>query len=57
MRPLFQEIRICEEILQAEPGIRAMTLGLVKQRVDEESRRQFRYEFEKSQRKKSSRSR
>jgi len=42
MRPLYQEIHMCEDILKAEPGIRAMTLGLVKQRVDEESRRQAR---------------
>lgn len=57
MRPLYQEIHMCEDILKAEPGIRAMTLGLVKQRADEESRRQIRHEHEKSQRKRSGRSR
>ena len=53
MRRLYQELRMCEEILQAEPGIRAMTLGLVRQRVDEESRRQYRSDLGKTQRKRS----
>ena len=57
MRPLYQEIRMCDEILQAEPGIRAMTLGLVKQRVDEESRRQLRCELGKTQKNRTGRSR
>lgn len=51
MRPLYQELRMCEEILQAEPGIRAMTIGLAQQRVNEESRRQLRSDFGKTQRK------
>lgn len=42
MRPLYQEIRMCDEIIQAEPGIRAMTIGLVQQRVIEEQKRRFR---------------
>ena len=41
----------CEEILQAGPGIRAMTIGLVQQRVSEESRRQLRNNLGKTQRK------
>ena len=57
MRPLYQEIRICEEIVQAEPGIRAMTIGLVQQRVNEENRRQLRNDLGKTQRKSSGRSR
>lgn len=51
MRPLYQEIRMCDEIIQVEPGIRAMTIGLDKQRVDEESRRQLRNDLGKMQRK------
>ena len=51
MRPLYQEIRMCDEIIQAEPGIRAMTIGLVQQRVNEESRRQLRNDLGKNQRK------
>jgi len=51
MRPLYQELRMCEEILQAGPGIRAMTIGLVQQRVSEESRRQLRNNLGKTQRK------
>ena len=48
MRPLYQEIRMCDEIIQAEPGIRAMTIGLVQQRVNEESRRQARKDLAKN---------
>lgn len=48
IRPLYQEIRMCEEIIQAEPGIRAMTIGLVQQRVYEEQKRQFRKELAKT---------
>ena len=48
MRPLYQEIRMCDDIIQAEPGIRAMTLGLVQQRVNEESRRQSRQDLTKT---------
>lgn len=51
MRPLYQEIRMCDEIIQAEPGIRAMTIGLVQQRVNEESRRQLRNDQGRAQRK------
>ena len=51
MRPLYQEIRMCDDIIQTESGIRAMTLGLVKQRVNEESRRQLRNDLGKTQRK------
>ncbi len=51
MRPLYQEIRMCDEIIQAEPGIRAMTIGLVKQRADEESRRQLMNDLGRAQRK------
>lgn len=47
-RPLYQEIRMCDEIIQAEPGIRAMTIGLVQQRVNEESRRQARKDLAKN---------
>jgi len=57
MRPLYQEIRMCEDILKAEPGIRAMTLGLVKQRADEENRRQIGHEIENAQKKRTGRSR
>ena len=57
MRPLYREIHMCEDILKAEPGIRAMTLGLVKQRVDEENRRQIRHEIENTQKKRTGRSR
>ena len=57
MRPLYQEIRMCEDILKAEPGIRVMTLGLVKQRADEENRRQIRHEIEYAQKKRTGRSR
>lgn len=48
MRPLYQEIRMCDEIIQAEPGIRAMTIGLVQQRVIEESKRQARKDLAKN---------
>ena len=48
MRPLYQEIRMCDEIIQAEPCIRAMTIGLVQQRVNEESRRQARKDLAKN---------
>lgn len=51
MRPLYQEIRMCDEIIQAEPSIRAMTIGLVQQRVNEESRRQLRNDQGRAQRK------
>ena len=51
MRPLYQGIRMCEEIIQAEPEIRAMTIGLVQQRANEECRRQIRNDLEKTQRK------
>lgn len=51
MRPLYQELRMCEEIIQAEPEIRAMTIGLVQQRANEECRRQIRNDLEKTQRK------
>lgn len=57
MRPLYQEIHLCEDILKAEPGIRAMTLGLVKQRADEENIRQIRHEIENAQKKRTGRSR
>ena len=57
MRPLYQEIRMCEETIQAEPRIRAMTIGLVQQRVNEENRRQLRNDLGKTQRKSSGRSR
>jgi hypothetical protein len=42
---------MCDEIIQAEPGIRAMTIGLVKQRADEESRRQLMNDLGRAQRK------
>ena len=57
MRPLYREIHMCEDILKAEPGIRAMTLSFVKQRVDEENRRQIRHEIENAQKKRTGRSR
>lgn len=53
MRPLYQEIRMCEEIIQAKLGIRAMIIGLVQQRVNEENRRQLRNDLGKTQRKSS----
>ena len=57
MRPLYQEIRMCDEIIQAELGIRSMTIGLVQQRADEENRRQIRHEIENAQKKRTGRSR
>lgn len=42
---------MCDEIIQAGPGIRVMTIGLVQQRVNEESRRQLRNDQGRAQRK------
>ena len=49
MRPLYQELRMCDEILKTAPMVRQNAIKLVQQRKMEEQRRQHRKELEKTQ--------
>ena len=49
MRPLYQELRMCDEILKTAPMVRQNAIKLVQQRKMEEQRRQLRKEQEKAQ--------
>ena len=42
MRPLYQKLRMCDEVLKTEPAIRVNAINLVQQRVIEEQKRRFR---------------
>ena len=55
LRPLYKDLRMCEDILKTGPMARMNAIALVHQRVREEQRRQLRKELENSQRKKSGR--
>jgi len=48
MKPLYQELRMCNELLKTGPLARANSIALVQQRVREEERRRFRKELEKT---------
>lgn len=48
MRPLYQKLRMCDEVLKTGPLARANSIALVQQRVREEERRRFRKELEKT---------
>lgn len=48
MRPLYQKLRMCDEVLKTEPAIRVNAINLVQQRVREEQMRQFRKEMQKA---------
>ena len=48
MRPLYQELRMCDEILKTAPMVRQNAIKLVQQRKTEEQRRQLRKELEKT---------
>lgn len=48
MRPLYQKLRMCGEVLKTEPAIRVNAINLVHQRVYEEQKRQFRKEVAKT---------
>ena len=48
MRPLYQELRMCDEILKTAPMVRQNAINLVQQRKTEEQRRQLRKELEKT---------
>lgn len=48
MRPLYQKLRMCDEVLKTEPAIRVNAINLVQQRVYEEQKRQFRKELAKT---------
>ena len=47
MRPLYQELRMCDELLNSGPKIRENTINLVQQRAAEEQRRKLRLETAK----------
>ena len=48
MRPLYQELRMCDEILKTAPMVRQNAIKLVQQRKTEEQRRLLRKELEKT---------
>lgn len=48
MRPLYQKLRMCDEVLKTEPAIRVNAINLVQQRVREEQMRQFRKELDRT---------
>ena len=48
MRPLYRELRMCEEVLKTGPMARMKAIALVQQRVKEEQWRQLRKDLEKT---------
>ena len=48
MKPLYQEIRMCDELLKTGPLARANAIALVQHRFREEEQRRFRKELEKA---------
>ena len=48
MKPLYQELRMCDELMKTGPLARANAIALVQQRVREEERRRLRKELEKA---------
>ena len=48
MKPLYRELRMCDDLMKTGPLARANAIALVQQRVREEERRRFRKELEKT---------
>ena len=48
MKPLYQELRMCDELMKTGPLARANAIALVQQRFREEERRRLRKELEKA---------
>lgn len=48
MRPLYQKLRMCDEVLKTEPAIRVNAINLVQQRVREEEKRLLMVELSKA---------
>ena len=48
MKPLYRELRMCDELMKTGPLARANAIALVQQRVREEERRRLRKELEKA---------
>ena len=48
MKPLYRELRMCDELMKTGPLARVNAIALVQQRVREEERRRLRKELEKA---------
>lgn len=48
MKPLYRELRMCDELMKTGPLARANAIALVQQRFREEERRRLRKELEKA---------
>ena len=47
MKPLYQELRMCDEMLKTAPMVRRNAIDLIRKRREEEQKRLFRKELEK----------